>query len=589
MKAVARIPHARRAAFSSFPKTRVDDFRYKLERQLAYDPNHDVKSIYKAIKKLPIPDSSAWEVAFDLLIRLKRTDDALNILVNMQKEGFVATDETEAKMMALSLSMTLPEEVTMEEVVYNMCQIVGQAGFTETQFLNLLSILDIYEVDPYLIAVVVNHFRDARPNYVPRMELVQYVVEALVRAGEVEKALPILEGIPVTNATNKLKSISIAYTRMLTAISDTYDWNPVLVQHILRGVDQHKVPRQIPTTLLLAWAVSRKKYHVVLQLYNTIRRDHVLDTYVYRVLLGMPLTFTYSPKTPRFAPLSPRLLFHNMTLAMRPSVDSPPAVVPDINLITTALAGFMCQRDYGAAIVVLRAFPRFSLRLDNSVFYAVVKPLVHRMWGDLMHKRQMRRRQVKWGDHFLGAAYSTVVLSEALVTRVLEQVARETFFLRDPLYAPTAVEALRESTSAQGRGLYVAVDEVPYLGNTMEGLQTRCGPVKYPMPSMETMETVYPQPCEDVDIIYDATPLERLLQRAILAEILLAGQGDVDLAVGMVQDIIREAEEEIVPAPVHEMEGRGCAKATDGCGASFANSVDSDAKDLQEDVSPKRS
>ncbi len=46
-----------------------------------------------------------------------------------------------------------------------------------------------------------------------------------------------------------------------------------------------------------------------------------------------------------------------------------PIVVPDTSLLTAALAAFVRQRDYAAALVALRAFSTYDASLDPLTFY----------------------------------------------------------------------------------------------------------------------------------------------------------------------------------------------------------------------------
>ena len=58
---------------------------------------------------------------------------------------------------------------------------------------------------------------------------------------------------------------------------------------------------------------------------------------------------------------------------------------------------------------------------------------------------------------------------------------------------------------------------------------------------MELMETV----SAETDEVYKPDPLERLLRRALVAEIMLGGEGDVNIAAQQVENAVRLAEEEM--------------------------------------------
>ncbi len=453
----------------SINKDPVEDFRRRLNFMLSINPQYHLKSVYKAIRQLPI--ASAYETAFDVLIKHKRPDDGANILLQMQKKGLLTSNATLAKTMTMTLSLTPLDEVNYD-VVLGICEIVGDRSYTEEQFGGLLKLMRLYDVDRHLVSIVSNHFREMRESrgpYVPRPELVPDLVEALVQEGSAERAADMLEDVDGSYPDRSRRLVAVAYTRLLVAIRGTNDWDEALGERIMRGVVQHNVRRQIPMTLMLAWAVSCGKFGIALKIYTMFQhdRDLVVDAYVFRALFESALVFNYSDKAlssntesssdtnistvaeMSVSDITPRRIFRNMVVA---ASEKEPIVVPDTSLLTAALAAFVRQRDYAAALVALRAFSTYDASLDPLTFYVVVKPLVQRMWADLSHKRQLRRLQVKWGDHFLGVPFGAVRLSETTVTRILDQVSREVFRVADPLGAPTAAEG---ATPADSRSSFV--------------------------------------------------------------------------------------------------------------------------------------
>ena len=84
----------------SINKDPVEDFRRGLDFMLSINPQYHLKSVYKAIRQMPI--ASAYETAFDVLIKHKRPDDGANILLQMQKKGLLASNETLAKTMTMT-------------------------------------------------------------------------------------------------------------------------------------------------------------------------------------------------------------------------------------------------------------------------------------------------------------------------------------------------------------------------------------------------------------------------------------------------------------------------------------------------------
>ncbi|KAF9478429.1 hypothetical protein BDN70DRAFT_895701 [Pholiota conissans] len=520
--------------------TSLTKFRKRLQNLLENDPAYDLRSIFKRIKndvRETTEPSKLYEAAFDVLIRKKRLEDGATIMLDMQKHGLQASNATQAKMLALSLTMDLPPQVGIENVVNNICDIVAHKSYTEADLIELVRLLELYDVDRGIIGIIVNHFLESRgKGYKPSLRIVPEVVEALARDGKVDQALTTLEEVPLSEIPGRMKSLSITYTLLLTALRDTSPWDNQLAERILRGISERQLSKELPLKLLLAWAARREKYLSVLHLFNEIQTEFALDMHVYRTLFEMHTTFTFPHTLPHFAPLAPRKLFHDMGLLSEK---------PNTYVLTTALTGFMHRRDYIGALGVLDSFAHFGVPLDNATFYNVIKPLTHRMWGDIASKRRMRDGQIKWGDRFLGAKFTRIVLSPSLISDYLDQVSRERYSLMDPLYVPGPMRA---------RGVRAEIPEkMPSPEEKEQERKAKWGAVAYPVPSMEAMETVDPDLVVDPDVVYDATPLMRLVRRAAFAQNMIDGELDERRAAEMVQEMERRTREEMIPEMVEQV------------------------------------
>lgn len=231
--------------------------------------------------------------------------------------------------------------------------------------------------------------------------------------------------------------------------------------------------------------------------------------------------------------LAPRLVFRDMALA---ATGPAPTMHPNAVLVRTMLAAFMHQLDYAAAIVVLRTFGTYgaSWSLTTGMFGAVINALIRRLWMD-----NLFQREAGWDTRFLGTALTMAHQSDKTIRYMADQASRKSFAITDPLGALTRLDVIMLSPKEQSSVV------------RRKSLEATWGPVAYKLPESVPRSKDESRPSHSSDNAYSIIPLERLLLRAIFADI-MPPEGDQTLAVQNVWDIVSRAEEEMLPPPTIE-------------------------------------
>ncbi|KJA16077.1 hypothetical protein HYPSUDRAFT_207317 [Hypholoma sublateritium FD-334 SS-4] len=235
------------------------------------------------------------------------------------------------------------------------------------------------------------------------------------------------------------------------------------------------------------------------------------------------------------AELAPRRLFHDLALA---AAGPAPTMQPSAVLVRTMLTAFMEQEDYAAAIVVLRTFGTYGTAgsLTNGMFGAVINPLIRRLRNDAAAVGE-----AGWGARFLGTPLSNAHRPDKTIQYMADQASRESFDVTDPLGALTSLDTM----------MLPAAERLGVVRR--ESLEVTWGPIAHKLP----IHRVFPysnrdlRPNRDDNTQYSIIPLERLLLRAIFADVMLP-EKDQTVSVQKVWDIVRRAEEDMLPPPTAE-------------------------------------
>ncbi|KAJ8482509.1 hypothetical protein ONZ45_g14920 [Pleurotus djamor] len=122
--------------------------------------------------------------------------------------------------------------------------------------------------------------------------------------------------------------------------------------------------------------------------------------------------------------LHPRFLFRDLIYcdATTPldKRHAPPTPIITPSLLNLALRTFLSLKDTAAAYVVVRSFNVLRLHPDLATYYIVLKLLIDRLRYDLWRAR--RSGEQRWGDYMLGISWRevpSIKVDDALAVKVL--------------------------------------------------------------------------------------------------------------------------------------------------------------------------
>ncbi|KDQ65176.1 hypothetical protein JAAARDRAFT_202392 [Jaapia argillacea MUCL 33604] len=214
----------------------------------------------------------------------------------------------------------------------------------------------------------------------------------------------------------------------------------------------------------------------------------------------------------------PRLIFRDMIQSHQiftKSAIRQPSEALSTSLLNLALQSLMQVRDYAGAFIAVKSFSMCSIELDTETYEAVVKKLVSRIGKELASVGDTSRR--RWTERFLGkhdpsgGAYLFSTTPEPVICRMILAIADQ----------PKLSLQYLPPIDSRDLGLSRKIKRVD------EGIAK----LKSVFPSKALDADRQPEPwehpCSSVREVSellefwweDTTPLERLLKRAILADL----------------------------------------------------------------------
>ncbi|KAF9037070.1 hypothetical protein BJ165DRAFT_1503072 [Panaeolus papilionaceus] len=531
------------------PKGGVNLLLHSLE-QFASSPTFQANTFAFFIhKRLSLKLSSErsphriYEDVSNFLIRKQFPKEAVSVVQRMQREGYVPSSLLQAQIALLALANS---DGMDEPLVEMLTTYFKSKDCTGKAFSSLFDTMENFSICPELVATFVSSYLESRePGFKASPRILGYLVRESIKVGDFDGAFQTTNLIPIT--PDGVLEARKAHIAILAAIRDTNTGNPgadnttesSAVNTILSSMKEKGIrPNIAVMNVLLSREVRLNRRPGALRIYRIIQamgerdpRDKP-DAYTFGSMFA--LYRAISPRLMRLHhrnrddkdPYPPRELFRDFIRACTPksstrsrgrhSQPQEPALKPNSVLLTTALRVFMRQRDYAGALVVLNSFDYMGVRIDNRTWYSVLKLLIRRVWAELSTPRSAA--SVPWGYTFLGLqdnwreTHGSKILDERIVNGILDSISRQSFTLTDPLYVP-------------GRAPMKDSD-------------------KYYIPTMEMMEAIVPSE-EAQRFAYEVEPLKRLLQRALLAQLMVQG-GRNEMTAKDVSDAIVQAEKEML-------------------------------------------
>lgn len=460
-----------------------------------------------------------YEKVISFLIKNRFLIEAGDVFSRMTKDGFVPSSDTYAQMLAVLLA------VSQDDIDINKAfeAVISDPAFSEDRFIHLLHIMsDMGASYDHLVHVAERYLDTRDEGYSPAKALVSKLVDAQTRAGLFEDALETLSRFDDLETSDPADpSITI-----INALKDTDPSDKESVNRVLQIVKEKDAQ---PTIALFNALISRdlrlkslsqvfSKYHFIKQLSEVM--PLYPDGSTFAVLFSV-LTKLYRPhrrsalsrhyKVPDNS-VPPRQLF-NQFLSFHSR--SPFDVTP--HLLNVILRTFIFGHDYAGAFVALRTFRIFKLSVTAKTYYIVLRHIMYRILWDV--KRSRRVGESRWGDRFLGITSQTrfknLNVDEEMEEKILVAAKQPGFDLTSSILKSAAVG------------------------------QRTSGP-KYTTPTLAMIDGDVRVP-ESMEL--DIVPLERILRRAVSADIHDVLDKDEDSAVARVSKVVVEAKREMIPRP----------------------------------------
>ncbi|KAF8652575.1 hypothetical protein AX16_004328 [Volvariella volvacea WC 439] len=497
------------------------------------------------LKFLPTIPHVALSETISLLIEHRRLAEASAVYERMINSGFVPSTSLDTQMTAAALSFLSLQQLDEKNEVLN--RIVQDPSYTEERLINLLETCINLGQSPQAILKIVKRFLEARDGFSPGQELVTKLVVAQAKAGEYESAfntLTEMEERLEQKGSNTPPAVD-PYAALLAAIEDTEFEAKEMAERVLAMMQEQGVP---PNSAVFNALISREaragSYEQAFNVFNALlnfSNQHGLgpDVNTFRIMFSLLSkvyakysrgTQTRRSRIPANA-LSPRTLYSimgtyfpfprhiytkNLNEKPRKKVANPKAPMPiNVPLLNSALRAFLSTHDYPGAFLVLRAFWILDLDVNPATYSIVLKHIVNRLMVDVMGARLAG--DMKWGDYFLGGDRKTPVKIDGTLTqRILDYCTAPRFQLHNGVLDYKKEDACDERTHQ-----------------------------KYVIPTLEMMDGDEAVP---LGVFMDVKPLERLLRRAILADILTSREtASVAKPGAAVSAAVAEAKKEMLP------------------------------------------
>ncbi|KAF4574403.1 hypothetical protein EYR36_005738 [Pleurotus pulmonarius] len=476
------------------------------------DLEHDHDQLQKwAAKRLSLQEFTgkylprAYEEAIRFLMSERYYAEAVVLYRQMLDQGLLPSSATNSTVTALSVAAA---GASGSDLLKALEVTLTDPRYTESSLLQLLDFLAKLLLPSTLRMQVARRFVESRAeDYTPSMELVTRLVMSQAKDGLLRESLDwIVRGNDDERPVATTRESARLYKQLLSHLKKTKPDDSEAVDTILSHMKSNKVPVSTSVfNMLISMQARRGASSQAFSLYNVlveVSKSQPLypDSFTFGTLFSL-IQSLRSPgnrnaRRRRFKEaanvLSPRTLYQHLLHYGKRDIRTH-VVTPSI--LNVALRTFLTVRDYAAAFVVIRTFPTLQLHPNRDTYYVVMKLLMDRIRYDLWQARNPK--EARWGDHMLGI---------------------------DPADAPTTTvdDSLAETVLAFGK-------------------QPGGRPIR--MPTLAQIDNEEEILSEDV---FDTLPLERVLKRAILADMMIQGH-TVALSSSVSGAIVRAKEEMVTP------------------------------------------
>ncbi|KAL6304114.1 hypothetical protein BKA93DRAFT_916343 [Sparassis latifolia] len=493
----------------------------------------------------------AYEGAVSLFLRHGHVIPAAMMYSRMITDGFIPSVSLRTQMFIIAAAQESPSE---DELLDALGKLFSHKSFNERTLRHVLHLLvGTMNCTPEFIDSVVATFVRTRTDlgYILAKETRSFLVHIHARAGSAASARrwasgdfvgqpeKVADSLQAESDIGRPKKDSPApYTSLIRHLAPAEVTGATSKWTVAHMADDAVEPDLAFCNAIIATEVSQHYVDQAFQIYQVLLDDDtgefLPDAYTFSSLFRAmcikkqrrSVRTRRSP--PSVAVRTPRALYREMLQCHARQAQSvvprrSPVITSDV--LHRALRTFLLAQDYAAVFVVLRTFRMCKLLPTLRTFRIVLAHLVHRVRSELPAAARMEYPEELWAFRFLGYPPVGVIQGLPVTETVLQVGAVPRLSLK---FIPPASEdstqareeklirsispSSQDSTQAADRKLTSssALPARPQSITSSSGTPDQ----QHVVPSVLDIvgETAPPQ------AIWDATPLERILRRAILAQ-----------------------------------------------------------------------
>ena len=434
------------------------------------------------------------------LIRRSRIADAVKVYERMVREGFIVSLSLEAQILAIAMSQA--ENQSKNILLSRFKSVIRRQAFSPNDLFEVLGVMTYLDLPPELLLDVMADFTKTHKHVEPiefNVCFLQDLANAAVKEGDIQTALDVLSALPQSDADETL--LSRVYASFIAAIRKSAYPSRDAVSAALNQMEKQGIPPSLPVwNSLISFEVRANSLHRPFAIYDALKmRPEFLPDHNTFGSLFKALNRFYNPKRRKYRHgrllsdniPSPRALYREM-LGYIVRHPQEPQFHLTTSLLNTILRSFVFIKDYAGAYLILRFFRSQRIPANVKTYFIVFRHLMNRVTYGIKAARKMG--SVAWADRFLGLPIPVydpeflngLQLSNPLASYILDVCRRSSFASEEPLYIVT--RPLNDGDISLAK----------YQTPTVEGMLAK---VAVPL-----------------DQAFDSVPLERLLKKALVAE-----------------------------------------------------------------------
>lgn len=446
----------------------------------------------------PVYPHVIYEDVIHSLTEQSRLSAAIKVYEQMVAEGLIVSPSLEAQMLAISISQA--DKQSKNTLVATLKAVVQKEAFKPDDLFEVLGRMSDLDLPSELLLEIMTVFYKSHKSmegFDLDIRSLQRLAKSAVEHGDAQLTLDALSALPQVDA-DKIR-LSEVYASFIAAIRASVYPDRAVVSAALEQMEKQGIQPSLSVwNSLIAFEVRANSLHRPFAIYNALKgRSGFLPDQNTFGSLFKALNHFYNPKRRRFrygrrlpdTIPTPRELYREMLgyLARHPRESRFHLTT---SLLNTILRSFVFDKDYAGAYLVLRLSYSQHVPVNTKTYFIVFRHLMNRITYGIRATRKMG--SVTWADRFLSLPYPisdpsflrNLQLSNPLAFNLLDISRRQSFELDRPLY----------------------ISDLP-----LADLE----PVKYRSPTVEEMlGKVAVSLVEE----FDSVPLERLMKKALLAE-----------------------------------------------------------------------